>query len=93
VAAMVERLPVVIPDIPEWEEEYMMLRAYLDTYGKQFPEETGFMPKDKEEDHVVQTHEEMIGQLMPISFDFVDHVMCTCDFCKCSRHFVLIYLT
>lgn len=58
VAVMLERLPVVMPDEPQWEEDYNMLRAYLDTYGKELP---GFMPEDKEEDHIVQTNEEMLG--------------------------------
>lgn len=62
VAAMVERLPVVTPDEPQWEEDYMELRAYLDTYGKELPEETGFMPRDKPEDHIVESDEEMIGE-------------------------------
>lgn len=43
VAAMVERLPVVVPDTEDWEREYYALRDYLWTYGKEFPEETGFM--------------------------------------------------
>lgn len=59
---MVERLPVVTPDEPQWEEDYMELRAYLDTYGKELPEETGFMPRDKPEDHIVESDEEMIGE-------------------------------
>eukprot|EP00804_Cyclotella_cryptica_P007384 CCRYP_002605-RA/>CCRYP_002605-RA protein AED:0.04 eAED:0.04 QI:218/1/1/1/1/1/2/54/354 len=63
VAAMVERLPVVTPDEPQWEEDYMELRAYLDTYGKEFPEETGFMPKDKPEDHIVESDEELLAGL------------------------------
>lgn len=58
VAAMVERLPVVTPDMPQWEEDYYMLRTYLDTYGREMP---GFMPDDKGEDHIVETNEEMMG--------------------------------
>jgi hypothetical protein len=58
VATMLERLPVVMPDEPQWEEDWNMLRAYLDTYGKELP---GFMPEDKEEDHIVKTNEEMLG--------------------------------
>ena len=61
VAVMLERLPVVTPDSPEWEEEYMMLSAFLDSYGKELPEETGFMPKDKPEDHIIETDQEMLG--------------------------------
>jgi large subunit ribosomal protein L46 len=63
VAAMVERLPVVQPDIPDWEMDYMQLRAYLDTYGKEYPPETGFMAPDAPEHHIVETHEEMLAGL------------------------------
>ena len=59
VAAMVERLPVVTPDMPDWEEDYEMLRAYLDTYGRELPD--AFMPPDKPEDHIVPTDEELLG--------------------------------
>lgn len=55
---MLERLPVVTPDEPRWEEEYNLLRDYLDTYGREMP---GFMNEDTETDHAVQTKEEMIG--------------------------------
>ena len=53
---------MVTPDEPQWEEDYMELRAFLDTYGKELPEETGFMPRDKPEDHIVESDEEMIGE-------------------------------
>eukprot|EP00956_Cyclotella_meneghiniana_P015182 scaffold23035_cov73-Cyclotella_meneghiniana.AAC.8 len=61
VAAMVERLPVVTPDMPDWEEDYEMLRAYLDTYGRELPD--AFMPPDKPEDHIVPTDEELLAGL------------------------------
>lgn len=40
VACLVERLPVVLPDRPEWETAYEDLKAYQDQYGgKQYPPE------------------------------------------------------
>lgn len=64
VAAMVERLPVVTADVEPWEREYTDLRDYLDTYGKEYPEETGFMyAPDKPEDHIVPTDEELLAGL------------------------------
>lgn len=63
VAAMVERLPVVTPDVEPWEREYIDLRDYLWTYGKEYPEECGFMyAPDKPEDHIVPTDEELLGE-------------------------------
>lgn len=65
VAAMVERLPVVTPDVEEWEREYVDLRDYLMTFGKEYPAETGFMfAPDKPEDHIVESDEELIGKLL-----------------------------
>ena len=65
VAAMVERLPVVTPDIEDWEREYIVLRDYLWTFGKEYPEETGFMyAPDKPEDHIVPTDEELLGECL-----------------------------
>jgi len=64
VAAMVERLPVVTPDVEEWEQDYIDLRDFLMTYGKEYPAETGFMfAPDKPEDHVVESDEELIAGL------------------------------
>lgn len=64
VAAMVERLPVVTPDMEPWEREYIDLRDYLWTYGKEYPEECGFMyAPDKPEDHIVPTDEELLAGL------------------------------
>lgn len=64
VAALVERLPVVTPDMEEWEREFVDLQEYLMTFGKIYPPETGLMPEEKEEDHVVMSDEEMMGELM-----------------------------
>ncbi|KAL7539987.1 hypothetical protein ACHAXR_010655 [Thalassiosira sp. AJA248-18] len=64
VAAMVERLPVVTPDVEDWEKDYIALRDYLWTYGKEYPEECDFMyAPDKEEDHIVPTDEELLAML------------------------------
>ena len=63
VAAMVERLPIVTPDMPGWERDFVDLTDYLATFGKEYPEETGFMyAMDKPEDHVVPTDEELLGK-------------------------------
>lgn len=65
VAVMVERLPIVTPDMPQWEREFIDLTDYLATFGKEYPEETGFMyAMDKPEDHVVPTDEELLGKWM-----------------------------
>lgn len=64
VAAMVERLPVVTPDVDDWEGEYLGLKDHLMSFGKEYPAETGFMfAPDKPEDHVVESDEEMIAGL------------------------------
>jgi len=71
VAVMVERIPVVTPDMEEWERKYIDLRDYIWTYGKEYPEETGFMyAMDTEEDHIVPSDEELIGKL--VCFCIVD---------------------
>lgn len=63
VAVMVERIPVVTPDMEEWERNYINLRDYIWTYGKEYPEETGFMyAMDSDEDHIVPSDEELIGK-------------------------------
>lgn len=72
VAVMVERIPVVTPDMEEWERNYIDLRDYIWTYGKEYPEETGFMyAMDSDEDHIVPSHEELIGK-----FCFLYFVVC-----------------
>ena len=71
VAAMVERLPVVTPDVEEWEQDYIDLRDFLMTFGKDYPAETGFMfAPDKEEDHVIESDEDLIGKFL-VLFCFV----------------------
>ena len=76
VAAMVERLPVVTPDVEEWEREYLDLRDYLMTFGKEYPAETGFMfAPDKPEDHIVESDEELIGKLLMLRGRECTHYM------------------
>ena len=46
VATIIERLPVITPDKPKWQKDYVELRDYLDTFGKIYPKELGFQPDD-----------------------------------------------
>lgn len=63
VTVMVERIPIVTEDMENWEKEYINLRDWLLTYGKEYPEESGFMyAMDKPEDHIVPTDEELLGK-------------------------------
>jgi uncharacterized protein YaaR (DUF327 family) len=74
VAVMVERIPIVTEDMDNWEKEYIDLRDWLLTYGKEYPEESGFMyAMDKPEDHIVPTDEELLGKCY--------------DFCKLKTYF------
>lgn len=64
VAVMIERLPVVTPDMDKWETEFRDLRDWFATYGREYPEETGFMyAMDKPEDHIVPSDEELLAGL------------------------------
>jgi len=42
VCAVVERLPVILPDREEWETNYEELSAYLQQFGREYPKELGF---------------------------------------------------
>mmetsp|Transcript_1469 Transcript_1469/g.1404 ORF Transcript_1469/g.1404 Transcript_1469/m.1404 type:complete len:378 (-) Transcript_1469:49-1182(-) len=68
VAAIIERLPVVLPDKPKWEQDYMDLRSYLDTFGKVYPKELGFMPDDYADIEGSPTTEEDLLALLPEGF-------------------------
>jgi len=69
VAVMVERIPIVTEDMDDWEKEYINLRDWLLTYGKEYPEESGFMyAMDKPEDHIVPTDEELLGKSSDVFF-------------------------
>jgi large subunit ribosomal protein L46 len=39
VAVLVERIPIVLEDKPEWEVEYDKMKAHLNLYGKLYPKE------------------------------------------------------
>jgi large subunit ribosomal protein L46 len=39
VAVLVERIPIVLDDKPEWEVEYDKMKAHLNLYGKLYPKE------------------------------------------------------
>ena len=57
-AAILERLPVVTPDKPQWEVDYLNLKTYLQQFGKEYPPELGFSPgKGK----LAMTDEELLG--------------------------------
>mmetsp|Transcript_44931 Transcript_44931/g.66099 ORF Transcript_44931/g.66099 Transcript_44931/m.66099 type:complete len:348 (+) Transcript_44931:112-1155(+) len=61
VMAVVERLPEVTPDVPEWEKEYLDLKEYLDSFGKVYPPESGLMPPEEDDGPV--TEEELLALL------------------------------
>ncbi len=60
VAAMIERLPVVTPDKPQWQLDYLNLKAELMRYDAiAYPKELGFPdPIDKK----VLSDEELMGK-------------------------------
>ena len=59
VAVILERTNVVLPDRPEWEEQYDNLRAYLNQFGKEYPSQ--FQRPLPE--NLVYTHEELLEML------------------------------
>lgn len=63
-AAILERLPVVTRDKPQWEIEYHNLKAYLGQFGKEYPEELGFQQNPKD---LVFTDEELLGMLCDLN--------------------------
>ena len=60
-AAILERLPVVTPDMPQWEIDYYNIKAYLEQFGKEYPDELGFSPG---KGPVYMTEEEILGALL-----------------------------
>jgi hypothetical protein len=63
VAAVVERLPVVIPDKMEFEREFEDLQAYLSSHrGKEYPKEFMGTVSSGSERPVALTDEELIGE-------------------------------
>jgi len=59
-AAILERLPIVTPDKPQWEIDYLNLKTYLEQFGKEYPEELGFSPR---KGNLAITDEELLGAL------------------------------
>jgi hypothetical protein len=58
-AAILERLPVVTRDTPQWEIDYHNLKAYLGQFGKDYPKELiGF---NQDPTNLVMTDEELLG--------------------------------
>lgn len=64
VAVILERPAVVLPDIEDWEKDYLELEAHLGQYGKLYPKE--FMGEIDEES-VPLTQEELL-QYLPKGF-------------------------
>lgn len=60
-AAVLERLPVVTPDKPQWEIDYYNLLSYLQQFGKEYPQEIGFSPG---KGPILMTDEEILGALL-----------------------------
>jgi len=50
-------------DYEDFELEWMDLKHYLMSYGKQYPDETNLMfEPDKPEDHIIESDEDMLGE-------------------------------
>ena len=53
----------VVEDYEDYELEWMELKQYLMSFGKQYPDETKFMfEPDKPEDHIIESDEDMLGE-------------------------------
>lgn len=61
VATILERIPVVLPDLEPWEQEWDDLSTHLDQYGKLYPEEFYGGPIDFEAN--MKTNEELLAML------------------------------
>jgi large subunit ribosomal protein L46 len=62
VAVVLERLPVVLPDIESWEEDYLDLEAHMAQFGKLYPKE--FMQQVDDSTPQPTTQEELL-QFLP----------------------------
>jgi large subunit ribosomal protein L46 len=60
-ALIVERLPVVFPDMAPWEKDWENLRDYLDSFGKDYPKELNL--GDRLPMGTFLTDEELFAQL------------------------------
>lgn len=63
VAAIVERLPLVIWDKPQWLRDYEELKQYLEFFGKEYPKELDWNKIPTEMDRPDVTDEELIALL------------------------------
>ena len=68
VAAVVERLPVVLPDMPQWEEDFEELRGYLEGFGREYPKELNFTRELEEGEKHNMTLEELLGEFLASVF-------------------------
>ena len=77
---------MVTPDEEEWEQDYNDLRDFLETFGKEYPAETGFMfAPDKSEDHVVESDEDMIGKSLLLLLFYLEGGENTWSALRCSE--------
>ena len=80
VAAVVERLPVILPDKEEWETDYEELDAYLKQFGRDFPKELGFRagaPNTEAGESWVTNYDEILGELTRcLLFQMPDVLIC-----------------
>ena len=71
VAAVVERLPVVLPDKEQWEVDYEELDAYLKQFGRDYPKELGYKagPNTEAGESWVTNYEEILGKwlIVPVT--------------------------
>lgn len=82
VATVIERIPVILPDQPQWLQEYTDLRFYLDQYGKKYPKE--LFPEPKQQFAI--TDEDVIGA-WSVEMDCLSYVGSYLRFCL---HFLLL---
>ena len=64
VAVVLERLPVVLPDKADWERDWDNLRAYLDQFGRDYPE--SLMGKMEIEEMEDLTDEAFLGKYQQV---------------------------
>lgn len=74
VAVVLERLPIVLPDTPKWQEDYDNLRTYLDQFGREYPKELyGSMEIEELED---LTTEAILGMTIDAVYGSVNRAIC-----------------
>lgn len=61
VAVILERIPIVMADIPEWERDFDELQAYFGQFGKEYPKE--LIPERNAPTFI--SDEELLAQLPP----------------------------